>query len=151
MEIFNKDFSTFLAPDGPPSNFMQYVSQNKMLYFRWKLPGMNSEYWNTDSSKNSTWFFIIYYGRMIVQRDKRVEVSNGAFFNISLERPDFQDIWYTSISSKSDGKEGNSTNITCFVAPLTYGELLKFRLSTTSHLVTRMKREKIVKKDNLII
>ena len=105
---------------------MQYVSQNKMLYFRWKQPGMNAEYWNTDSSKNSTWFFVIYYGKMIVQLDKRVEVPNGAFFNISLERPDFREIWYTSISSTSDGQEGNSTNITCFVPPLTYGELLKF-------------------------
>ena len=105
---------------------MQYVSQNKMLHFRWKQPGMNAEYWNTDSSKNSTWFFVIYYGNMIVQLDKRVEVPNGAFFNISLERPDFWEIWYTSISSTSDGKEGNSTNITCFVPPLIYGELLKF-------------------------
>ena len=81
---------------------------------------------------------------MIVPYDKRVEVPNGAFFNVSLERPDFQDIWYTNISSKSDGKEGNSTNITCFVPPLAYGELLKYRLSTTSHLVTHMKK-KIVK------
>ena len=121
---------------------MQYASQNKMLYFRWKQPGMNAEYWNTDSSKNSTWFFVIYYGNMIVQLDKRVEVPNGAFFNISLERPDFRDIWYTSVSSKSDGKEGNSTNTTCFVPPLTYGELLECRLTMTSQFLTCMKREK---------
>lgn len=121
---------------------MQYVSQNKMLYFRWKQPGMNAEYWNTDSSKNSTWFFVINYGRMLLQLEKRVEVPNGAFFNISLERPDFRDIWYTSVSSKSDGKEGNSTNTTCFVPPLTYGELLECRLTMTSQFLTCMKREK---------
>lgn len=121
---------------------MQYVSQSKILHFRWKQPGMNTEYWNTDSSKNSTWFFVIYYGKMIVQLDKRVEVPNGAFFNISLERPDFRDIWYTSVSSKSDGKEGNSTNTTCFVPPLTYGELLECRLTMTSQFLTCMKREK---------
>ena len=110
---------------------MQYVSQSKILHFRWKQPGMNTEYWNTDSSKNSTWFFVINYGRMLLQLEKRVEVPNGAFFNISLERPDFRDIWYTSVSSKSDGKEGNSTNTTCFVPPLTYGELLECRLTMT--------------------
>ena len=103
---------------------------------------MNTEYWNTDSSKNSTWFFVIYYGKIIVQQGNRVEVPNGAFFNISLEKTGFRDIWYTSVSSKSDGKEGNSTNITCFVPPLTYGELLKCKFSTTSHLVTCMEREK---------
>ena len=121
---------------------MQYVSQNKILHFRWKQPGMNTEYWNTDSSKNSTWFFVINYGRMLLQLEKRVEVPNGAFFNISLERPDFRDIWYTSVSSKSDGKEGNSTNTTCFVPPLTYGELLECRLTMTSQFLTCMKREK---------
>lgn len=121
---------------------MQYVSQSKILHFRWKQPGMNTEYWNTDSSKNSTWFFVINYGRMLLQLEKRVEVPNGAFFNISLERPDFRDIWYTSVSSKSDGKEGNSTNTTCFVPPLTYGELLECRLTMTSQFLTCMKREK---------
>ena len=103
---------------------------------------MNTEYWNTDSSKNSTWFFVINYGRMLLQLEKRVEVPNGAFFNISLERPDFRDIWYTSVSSKSDEKEGNSTNTTCFVPPLTYGELLECRLTMTSQFLTCMKREK---------
>ena len=121
---------------------MQYVSQSKILHFRWKQPGMNTEYWNTDSSKNSTWFFVINYGRMLLQLEKRVEVPNGAFFNISLERPDFRDIWYTSVSSKSDGKEGNSTNTTCFVPHLTYGELLECRLTMTSQFLTCMKREK---------
>ena len=121
---------------------MQYVSQSKILHSRWKQPGMNTEYWNTDSSKNSTWFFVINYGRMLLQLEKRVEVPNGAFFNISLERPDFRDIWYTSVSSKSDGKEGNSTNTTCFVPPLTYGELLECRLTMTSQFLTCMKREK---------
>ena len=121
---------------------MQHVSQSKILHFRWKQPGMNTEYWNTDSSKNSTWFFVINYGRMLLQLEKRVEVPNGAFFNISLERPDFRDIWYTSVSSKSDGKEGNSTNTTCFVPPLTYGELLECRLTMTSQFLTCMKREK---------
>ena len=121
---------------------MHYVSQSKILHFRWKQPGMNTEYWNTDSSKNSTWFFVINYGRMLLQLEKRVEVPNGAFFNISLERPDFRDIWYTSVSSKSDGKEGNSTNTTCFVPPLTYGELLECRLTMTSQFLTCMKREK---------
>lgn len=121
---------------------MQYVSQSKILHFRWKQPGMNTEYWNTDSSKNSTWFFVINYGRMLLQLEKRVEVPNGAFFNISLERPEFRDIWYTSVSSKSDGKEGNSTNTTCFVPPLTYGELLECRLTMTSQFLTCMKREK---------
>ena len=121
---------------------MQYVSQSKILHFRWKQPGMNTEYWNTGSSKNSTWFFVINYGRMLLQLEKRVEVPNGAFFNISLERPDFRDIWYTSVSSKSDGKEGNSTNTTCFVPPLTYGELLECRLTMTSQFLTCMKREK---------
>ena len=121
---------------------MQYVSQSKILHFRWKQPGLNTEYWNTDSSKNSTWFFVINYGRMLLQLEKRVEVPNGAFFNISLERPDFRDIWYTSVSSKSDGKEGNSTNTTCFVPPLTYGELLECRLTMTSQFLTCMKREK---------
>ena len=121
---------------------MQYVSQSKILHFRWKQPGMNTEYWNTDSSKNSTWFFVINYGRMLLQLEKRVEVPNGAFFNISLERPDFRDIWYTSVSSKSDGKEGNSTNTTCFVPPLTFGELLECRLTITSQFLTCMKREK---------
>ena len=121
---------------------MQYVSQSKILHFRWKQPGMNTEYWNTDSSKNSTWFFVINYGRMLLQLEKRVEVPNGAFFNISLERPDFRDIWYTSVSSKSDGKEGNSTNTTCFVPPLTYGQLLECRLTMTSQFLTCMKREK---------
>ena len=121
---------------------MQYVSQNKILHFRWKQPGMNTEYWNTDSSKNSTWFFVINYGRMLLQLEKRVEVPNGAFFNISLERPDFRDIWYTSVSSKSDGKEGNSTNTTCFVPPLTYDELPECRLTMTSQFLTCIKREK---------
>ena len=121
---------------------MQYVSQSKILHFRWKQPGMNTEYWNTDSSKNSTWFFVINYGRMLLQLEKRVEVPNGAFFNISLGRPDFRDIWYTSVSSKSDGKEGKSTNTTCFVPPLTYGELLECRLTMTSQFLTCMKREK---------
>ena len=121
---------------------MQHVSQSKILHFQWKQPGMNTEYWNTDSSKNSTWFFVINYGRMLLQLEKRVEVPNGAFFNISLERPDFRDIWYTSVSSKSDGKEGNSTNTTCFVPPLTYGELLECRLTMTSQFLTCMKREK---------
>ena len=121
---------------------MQYVSQSKILHFRWKQPGMNTEYWNTGSLKNSTWFFVINYGRMLLQLEKRVEVPNGAFFNISLERPEFRDIWYTSVSSKSDGKEGNSTNTTCFVPPLTYGELLECRLTMTSQFLTCMKREK---------
>ena len=95
-------------------------SPENTLSFSWAQPGNNVDYWNTDISKNMTWIFVVYYGRMIANTENRVEVLNGQYFNVTVDRDDGFDIFYSKISSQSNGAEGNATNVTCIVPPLRF-------------------------------
>ena len=95
-------------------------SPENTLSFSWAQPGNNVDYWNTDISKNMTWMFVVYYGRMIANTENRVEVLNGQYFNVTVDRDDGFDIFYSKISSQSNGAEGNATNVTCIVPPLRF-------------------------------
>ena len=95
-------------------------SPENTLSFSWALPGNNVDYWNTDISKNMTGMFVVYYGRMIANTENRVEVLNGQYFNVTVDRDDGLDIFYSKISSQSNGAEGNATNVTCIVPPLRF-------------------------------
>ena len=115
-----------LAPDGSPSNFTQFFYPENQLNFSWVQPGMNVDYWNTDISKNLTWMFVVYYGKMIAKIENRVEVLNGQYFNVTVDRDDGLDIFYSKISSQSNGAEGSATNVTCIVPPLRFCKCSNF-------------------------
>ena len=115
-----------LAPDGSPSNFTQFFYPENQLSFSWVQPGMNVDYWNADISKNLTWMFVVYYGKMIAKIENRVEVLNGQYFNVTVDRADGLDIFYSKISSQSNGAEGSATNITCIVPPLRFCKCSNF-------------------------
>ena len=87
---------------------------------------MDVDYWNTDISKNLTWMFVVYYGKMITNTENRVEVLNGQYFNVTVDRDDGLDIFYSKISSQSNGSEGSATDVTCIVPPLRFCKCSNF-------------------------
>ena len=70
--------------------------------------------------------FVVYYGKMIAKIENRVEVLNGQYFNVTVDRDDGLDIFYSKISSQSNGAEGSATNVTCIVPPLRFCKCSNF-------------------------
>ena len=49
--------------------------------------------------------FVVYYGKMITNTENRVEVLNGQYFNVMVDRDDGLDTFYSKISSQSNGRK----------------------------------------------
>ena len=112
----------FVAPDGPPDNFTFYFDDEYRLQHIWKQPGMDVEYWNTNILKNQTWKFLIATIRIIEGTSKfSANVSNGQYFNKTLEEEEFTEIFCETIFATSNGKMSTFNTHTCIVPPLRQG------------------------------
>ena len=63
---------------------------------------------------------------MIAKIENRAEVLNGQYFNVTVDRDDGLDIFYSKISSQSNGAEGSATNVTCIVPSLRFCKCSNF-------------------------
>lgn len=90
------------------------------MVFTWSQPPFEPDYWNTDLTKNDKWKFKLQYSRKIKWPGtiyiQEVHANNYVFEVVG--RFGQLDVWEASVSSVSNGREGNATNTTCFFYPV---------------------------------